>query len=234
MMAALPPGQGIPGDPVAVPVHLAREPTRPTTTRGDHGSQRGRPSGAPRPPPTTRTQSQGSQRPAALSAIASLLEDLQGVAQERVVKFRKVHRLGSGGLAAIRVHCEAFGRVDDVLALLPPQVRRVRPSTLAFVVMADSRAAASVLAAGQWQVVSGQDLVVEAYEHRENGGGSDGSDGAADASSAAAAAPLPVAANGSVARTNEGWLLDDEVISLSSEIAPLHDLDFWPTDDEFD
>jgi len=114
-----------------------------------------------RPPP--------KELPERFSAIGSLLKDLDGVSPNRVVKVRKVHKLGPHAFAALRQHCGQYGRVDDVLALQTPQGRRVRPSSLAFVVMRDALAADALLQAGWEQTVMGTRLLLERYEQRDLG-----------------------------------------------------------------
>lgn len=104
-----------------------------------------------------------------ISAIGMLIKDLDGKDPACVIKFRKVHQLGSGGLQALRTHCEFYGGVDDALALQPPQMGmgRLRPSTLAFVVMSDLAGAQAVLAAGREHTILQQKVFAEQYEHRD-------------------------------------------------------------------
>ena len=82
----------------------------------------------------------------------ALLKGLRDVDAACVLLIRKTRGLH---VAAFREHFEAYGRVHDVLVPQPQQRRRMRPSNIAFVIMAEAGAAQAAVAAGREQVVAG-------------------------------------------------------------------------------
>lgn len=112
----------------------------------------------------------GSQLIKGLGTCAAI-RDLKGLNPLCIVVVRKVHHLGSQVEAALSEHFAWYGEVRGVFA---PEsqgmshkrraVRRPRPPTLAFVVMAAAAAAEAVLAAGLTEhVVCGRGVLVEPY-----------------------------------------------------------------------
>lgn len=105
-------------------------------------------------------------------ATAALFHCLGLVDPDRILKVRKVSELGPDGFTALHEHCEAYGRVGDILAMQPQEQqmqlsRRMKLcSQLTFVVMADVASAEAVLAAGRDQEVMGQSVAFERYVHR--------------------------------------------------------------------
>jgi len=207
---------------------------------------------AKQPPSKSRTHHRTAQRhkaaavkepnsPQGSSAIGKLLKELNGVSPDCVVKVRKIHHLGRHALAAVRDHCGTYGIVDNILSLQPPQSGRIRPTTLAFVVMRDATASNALLAAGWKQDVEGFTSVFERYEHH----------GAANPTeiivSTASTTSTTVSAEDGTSCANVGCCMSlgncDEETSvaafdswdMSQQITQdFANFEYWPTDDEWE
>jgi len=203
---------------------------------------------AKQPPSKSRTHQRTAQRKAAAvkepnspqgsSAIGKLLKELIGVSPDCVVKVRKIHHLGRHALAAVRDHCGTYGIVDNILSLQPPQSGRIRPTTLAFVVMRDATASNALLAAGWKQDVEGFTLVFERYEH--HGAANPTEIAASTASTESYAEDATSCTNScsciSIGNSDEGSSVATCDLRDGSEQA-IHDLaefEYWPTDDEWE
>lgn len=121
-------------------------------------------------------------------SLRTLLGSLDGIDPSRIFAVRKVQCLGFDAAKAVRAHYESYGPVEQVLfahshVLSPCQqyVRRVRPSSLAFVVMVSASDVEAALAAGPEQCVAGAQVQVERFErHSPNSAGAAYSGGAAN------------------------------------------------------
>lgn len=126
-------------------------------------------------------------------SLRTLLGSLDGIDPSRIFAVRKVQCLGFDAAKAVRAHYESFGPVEQVLfahshVLSPCQqyVRRVRPSSLAFVVMVNAADVETALAVGPEQCVAGAQVMVERFERHSPNSPGQPSDGPADAVSAGA------------------------------------------------
>jgi len=116
----------------------------------------------------------GRKTPLVLARGLSELEDHD---PDCVIYARGIHRLGFDSESILRGHYERYGRVERIFfsnahetphGLKHSRGRvRVRPSSIALILMASPEEAATALALGDVQVIHGVPIVVRKFVHRD-------------------------------------------------------------------
>jgi len=107
--------------------------------------------------------------------FAQSLAELEGHDPDCVIYVRGVHRLGFDSEKVLRKHYGQFGKVEKILLSnmheLPPGSKRarlrVRPSSIALILLAHPEEASMALAAGDVQIVDGVPINVRKFVHKD-------------------------------------------------------------------
>mmetsp|Transcript_29751 Transcript_29751/g.68505 ORF Transcript_29751/g.68505 Transcript_29751/m.68505 type:complete len:198 (-) Transcript_29751:214-807(-) len=129
--------------------------------------------------PVEPTRRRGRRRKAGTTRIARCLAELEEEEENCIVVVRSVAKLGMQSLEQLHLHLGQFGGVVKVLGSRnherEPGQGSLRPSGMAFALMADAAGASAVLAYGNEHTVQGGVVKIERFERRPRTGGASGS-----------------------------------------------------------
>jgi len=107
--------------------------------------------------------------------FAQSLAEVEGHDPDCVIYVRGIHRLGFDSEKVLRKHYGQFGKVEKIcfsnMHELPPGSKRarvrVRPSSIALILLARPEEASMALAAGDVQIVDGVPINVRKFVHKD-------------------------------------------------------------------